>query len=81
MTSADEREPHVSMHQGAAGVLFLLLSLRKVSGDCFSRYTRQQMIVKFALAIHMSYTYLCVGYLEDSILGYCTHYYHICLQE
>ena len=35
----------------------------------------------FALAINMSYTYLCDGYLEESTLGCHTHYHHICLQE
>ena len=46
----------------------------------FSRCTRQQMMAGSALAIHMSYACLCIGYLEESTLGYCTCYYHICLQ-
>ena len=81
MLSADEREPHISMHQGAAEVLKLELSHKIVSAECFSRYTRQQMRARFALAIHMCYTYLCARYLEGSTLGCHTHYHHICLQE
>ena len=81
MSSADEREPPVSMHQGAAEVLFLKLSHKIVSAECISRYTRQQMRAGFALAIHMSYAYLCAGYHEESTLGCHAYYHHICLQE